>query len=157
MCVCEHVCVCVCVCVRVCVSCRLALSLAGYAFGSLASSPCENYGGKNLCGPAGSPVPTQALTCSGSELSVGECSWSAPDPACSGHKLDSVVFCGEALASDMPEGAVRLLSTSGAPSLSGTGLLEVHVGGVWTSVCGIVQVLPLWLARCWALPAPTPL
>ena len=79
----------------------------------------------------------QQLVCTGSELSIGECSWSAPDQACFEHRLDAVVFCGDASHSATPEGAVRLLSNDGAPSLSGTGVLEVHVGGVWSPVCGI--------------------
>ena len=119
-------------------SCSLVVhSLAGYDYGTLASSPCESYGGSNLCGAAGSPVSMRDLACTGSELSVGECSWSVPDAACSGHALDSVVFCGEVGQPTTPEGAVRLLSDDGAPSLSGTGALEVHIGGAWSSVCGV--------------------
>ena len=40
-----------------------------------------------------SPVAMQSLTCTGAELSVAECEWSAPDAACSSHGSDSVVFC----------------------------------------------------------------
>lgn len=79
----------------------------------------------------------QGLVCTGSELSIGECSWSTPDQACFEHRLDSVVFCGDANHSVTPEGAVRLLSKDGAPSISGAGVLEVHVGGVWSPICGI--------------------
>ena len=111
--------------------------LAGYDYGTLASSPCGSYGGSKLCGAAGSPVSMMDLACTGSELSVGECSWSVPDAACSGHALDSVVFCGEAGQPTTPEGAVRILSEDGAPSLSGTGTLEVHIGGAWSPVCGV--------------------
>ena len=79
----------------------------------------------------------KSLECTGGELSVGECSWSAPDEACAGHLLDSVVFCGAAGRSATPEGSVRLLSDDGAPSLSGMGMLEVHIGGAWSTVCGV--------------------
>ena len=79
----------------------------------------------------------RGLACRGSELSVSECSWSAPDQACFGHALDAVVFCGEASRSSTPEGAVRLLSNEGAPSLTGTGVLEVYVSSAWAPVCGI--------------------
>ena len=79
----------------------------------------------------------RGLACTGSELSVSECRWSAPGQACLGHTLDSVVFCGEASRSSTPEGAVRLLSSEGAPSLTGAGVLEIYIGSAWSPVCGI--------------------
>ena len=114
-----------------------SMALTGYDYGSLASSPCGSYGGRNICGATGSPVSMQGLTCKGDELSVGECSWSTPDADCSRHALDSVVFCGENGRPAVPEGAARLLSSDGTPSLSGSGLLEMRVGDAWSPICGV--------------------
>ena len=111
--------------------------LTSYDYGTLVFSPCESYRGSSLCRATGSAVSMRELACTGGELSVGECSWSVPDETCPGHALDSVVFCGDASHPTMPEGAVRLLSDDGAPSLSGTGILEVRIGGVWSPVCGV--------------------
>ena len=38
----------------------------------------------------------QSLTCTGAELAVSECEWSAADASCSSHASDSVVFCAGA-------------------------------------------------------------
>ena len=65
----------------------------GYGSGVASDSPCGSYGGSDVCGAPGSPVAMQSLTCTGAELSVTECEWSAPDAACSSHGGDSVVFC----------------------------------------------------------------
>ena len=65
----------------------------GYGSGVASDSPCGSYGGSDLCGAPGSPVAMQSLTCTGAELAVGECEWSAPDATCSSHGSDSIVFC----------------------------------------------------------------
>ena len=97
--------------------------------GGIASADCSTYGGDALCGAGGSPVAMQGLSCTGEELSVKECSWSAPSSACSSHAQDAVVFCsaGEPVAT---EGTLRLISTDGAPA--STGRLEVLLGGILT-------------------------
>ena len=89
-----------------------------------------------MCGAAGSPVAMKDLQCAGGEFSIDECTWSAPDAACAAHELDSVVFCGKTDALT-GEGTARLLSSDGAPSLSGAGLLQIYHDGVWTPVCGL--------------------
>lgn len=76
------------------------------------------------------------VQCLGGEFSIDECTWSTPDTACAAHEMDSIVFCGKTNAASM-EGTARLLSSDGAPSLSGTGLLQIYVGGEWSPVCGV--------------------
>ena len=78
----------------------------------------------------------QDLQCTGGELSITECRWSAPSATCLAHELDSVVYCGS-VESRTQEGSVRLLSTDGAPSLSASGIVEIFSGGRWSSVCGL--------------------
>ena len=65
----------------------------GYGSGVASDSPCGSYGGSDICGAPGSPVAMQSLTCTGAELAVSECEWSAADAGCSSHAGDSVVFC----------------------------------------------------------------
>jgi hypothetical protein len=65
----------------------------GYGSGVASDSPCGSYGGSDICGAPGSPVAMQGLTCTGGELAVSECEWSATDASCSNHASDSVVFC----------------------------------------------------------------
>jgi len=110
----------------------------GFDFGSVSPSSCSNYGGKSMCGAAGSLVAMQGLACIGDELSVDACTWSTPTGGCLGHDSDAIVFCG--LASGPAwDGTARLLSPDGAPSLSDEGLLEVFVDGSWESVCGLSE------------------
>jgi len=108
----------------------------GYDFGTVTSSPCSSYGAANLCGESGSPVAMQDLRCTGGELSVLECEWSAPSATCLVHDLDSVVYCGTA-GGYTREGSVRLLSADGSPSLSASGIVEIFSAGSWSSVCGL--------------------
>ena len=91
-----------------------------------------------MCGAVGSPVAMQDLRCTGGEFSIDECTWSAPDAACMGHALDSIVYCGRS-GGAMQDGAARLLDSDGggAPSLGSEGLLEVYLKGVWSPVCGV--------------------
>ena len=65
----------------------------GYGSGVASDSPCGSYGGSDICGAPGSPVAMQSLTCTGAELAVSECEWSAPEAGCASHATDSVVFC----------------------------------------------------------------
>ena len=60
------------------------------------------------------------LSCRGSEWSLEECSWTVPDEACLSHAGDAIVYCSSAGAS-VPQGAVRLISTDGSPSIDGAG------------------------------------
>jgi len=106
----------------------------GYAHGSVSSSACGSYGGGNLCGSSGTPVAMAGLTCSGSEWSLEECSWTAPDESCLSHAGDAVVYCSSAEAS-MPQGAMRLISTDGSASIDGAGRPEVYVQGAWRPIC----------------------
>lgn len=99
-------------------------------------SPCGTYGAANLCGAHGTKVAMQSLTCTGEELSLSDCTWSTPSDGCLTHDQDSIVHCGPSSASPV-EGSVRLLSSDGAPSLSGHGLVEVFVQDAWSPVCGI--------------------
>ena len=65
----------------------------GYGSGVASDSPCESYGGSDICGAPGSPVAMQSLKCTGAELALSECEWSVPDTSCSSHGSDAVVFC----------------------------------------------------------------
>ena len=108
----------------------------GYDFGSVSSSPCGSYGGSQLCGATGMPVAMQDLRCEGGELNIQDCSWDSPGAGCADHTLDSVVFCGiEDVAGKTKEGALRLLSFDGSPSIDGEGRLEMFKDGSWAPVC----------------------
>ena len=128
----------------------------GYGSGVASDSPCESYGGSDICGAPGSPVAMQSLKCTGAELALSECEWSVPDTSCSSHGSDAVVFCtGGAMEPQVAiiianvihillrmstfvfaqEGALRLLDDSGAPSIDGVGRLEVFLSGRWAPVC----------------------
>ena len=107
---------------------------SGYEFGVPSMSPCSTYSAANLCGSSAVPVTMQDLVCSGGELSVKDCTWS--EPSGTTHEQDSILFCGS--SSDGPVGgSVRLLSPDGAPSLSGSGIVEIYLNNNWSPVCGI--------------------
>mmetsp|Transcript_56149 Transcript_56149/g.89063 ORF Transcript_56149/g.89063 Transcript_56149/m.89063 type:complete len:280 (-) Transcript_56149:27-866(-) len=108
----------------------------GFAYGTVSSSPCGFYGASNLCGAPGSPVVMADLTCTGSEWSLEECSWSAPDDVCMGHAQDTIVYCSKTAESgSISKGAIRLISEDGSPSIDGKGRPEVHVDGAWSPIC----------------------
>ena len=76
------------------------------------------------------------LTCSGSEWSLEECSWSAPDDVCMGHTQDSIVYCSQSeVSGSVAKGAVRLISEDGSPSIDGKGRPEIHADGLWAPIC----------------------
>jgi len=114
---------------------NVVCKMLGYDFGTVSSSPCNIYGGHNLCGAAGSLVAMQSLQCTGDELELSDCTWRAPDSACQTHNLDSIVYCGHAAIAPFQEGALRLLDQDGAPSIDGIGRLDIVYGGSWAPVC----------------------
>lgn len=108
----------------------------GYSFGSVGSSPCSMYAGSDMCGAVGTPVAMKALECDGTEFDLKNCRWEAPDETCLRHGDDSIVFCGSIDESESSrDGAVRLLSYDGSPSIDGVGRVEVFRGGSWAPVC----------------------
>ena len=108
----------------------------GYDFGIVSTSSCEMYGGSHVCGAAGSPVAMARLSCSGGELDIQDCSYSIPDAECAAHSGDSVVFCGNEQGTGfLQSGALRLLDAGGAPSVDGTGRLEMFSDNAWGPVC----------------------
>lgn len=114
---------------------QVACRQLGFRFGSAATTSCGFYGGDNLCGAPGTPVAKKALRCSGGERTLDNCAWSVPDVACADHSSDAVVFCSNAGAGSLiADGTARLLDGN-APSLSGSGRLEVFHAGAWGSVC----------------------
>lgn len=115
---------------------RVVCRMLGYDHGSLGSSPCSSYGGSNLCGAPGSAVAMKALQCDGGELQISGCQWIAADQGCSSHEKDAVAFCSMDTASGVyADGTLRLVSYDGAPSIDGTGRLDMFRAGVWGSVC----------------------
>ena len=109
----------------------------GYDYGLPASSPCGTYGAHNLCGADGSAVAMEGLRCTGAELTLSECTWASPSTACRSHEHDSIIFCGSSATPAVEAGDLRLLSEDGAPSLSGSGIVEIFSDGEWSSVCGL--------------------
>lgn len=108
----------------------------GFQYGSVSASPCNFYGGANVCGNNGTAVSMQNLQCAGGELDIQSCSWSVPDAACQTHEHDAIVYCGNEPAKRLlREGAARLIASVGSPSLDGVGRLEIFHAGVWSSVC----------------------
>lgn len=107
----------------------------GYAHGSISSSPCGFYGGADLCGAAGGPVAMADLTCSGSEWSVEECSWSAPDETCMGHTHDTIVYCAASERAGAADGTLRLIAADGSPSIDGAGRPEILMENSWVPIC----------------------
>ena len=75
------------------------------------------------------------LKCSGSEWSVDECAWSAPDAACQGHAQDTIVFCSQTGEATTAQGTVRLLAGDGSPSIDGKGRPEIFMEGAWVPIC----------------------
>ena len=76
------------------------------------------------------------LRCTGSEWTIQECSWAAPDEACKSHSEDTIVYCAKAeTAGKAAQGAVRLISHDGAPSIDGKGRPEVLMGDAWVPIC----------------------
>ena len=89
-----------------------------------------------MCGASGSQVAMSNLACEGGELDIQECSFSAPDTACLGHSGDAIVYCGvNGGVGGFQEGAGRLLSFDGSPSVDGVGRLEIFHAGMWGPVC----------------------
>ena len=76
------------------------------------------------------------LRCSGFEWSIGDCLWASPDEKCMSHSDDAVVYCATAEASSSaPQGALRLISHDGSPSIDGRGRPEVRMGEEWVPIC----------------------
>merc|ERR1712039_770802 len=92
-------------------------------------------GGNDLCGAPGTPVAVADLTCKGGELDIRECSHTPPQTSCLGHERDAIVFCGMNSLIGFEEGASRLMTAEGAPSLDGIGRLEIFHRGAWGPVC----------------------
>jgi len=112
----------------------------GFDHGSVSPSPCAAYGASNMCGPPGSAVAMQDLRCTGDEVALANCLWSAPSDDCRGHQGDAIIHCGTVSAAAPPaQGQTRLLDRDGAPSLSGEGLLQIFLDGAWASVCGLTK------------------
>ena len=109
----------------------------GYDFGSVGSA-CGGYGGSSLCGDAGMPVAMKGLTCEGGEMHAQDCSFSPPDATCSDHSRDAVVYCGtDGQAGIIKDGALRIMSHDGSPSIDGEGRLEMFKASSWAPVCSI--------------------
>ena len=110
----------------------------GFDFGVLSPSPCGQYGGGSWCGATGSPVAVKSLKCSGTEISVDECSSEPVDDSCMSHGSDAVVFCGASSVGAFPDGELRLIGSAGAPALPDeAGRLEIFLATsqTWAPVC----------------------
>merc|ERR1719450_1568741 len=92
----------------------------GFRHGSVSASSCSSYGGSNLCGSAGSLVALMGVKCTGAETSINECSSLDPDSSAQSHLSDSIVYCSHKEPGFFnDDGALRLISSTGAPSLDG--------------------------------------
>ena len=99
----------------------------GFDFGVLSPS-CGQYGGGSWCGATGSPAAVKSLKCSGTEISVDECSSEPVDDSCMSHGSDAVVFCGASSVGAFPDGELRLIGSAGAPALPDeAGRLEIFL------------------------------
>ena len=59
-----------------------------------------------------------------------------PDEKYMGHSDDAVVYCAAAEAiSSAQQGALRLISYDGSPSIDGRGRPEVRMGEEWVPIC----------------------
>jgi hypothetical protein len=67
-------------------------------------------------------------------VKVARCTWGVADESCRSHDLDSVVFCYHG-AGLQGEGGLRLIAGDGAPSMDGSGRLEIYKSGRWAPVC----------------------
>lgn len=112
----------------------VACRTLGFSRAVLPQSSCVDYGGTNHCGAPTAPVAVKDLQCTGDEVDISECRWEEPGASCADHRGDTVVYCSNG---DMtqPENSVRLLNAAGAPSINGTGRLEVYHEGQWGPVC----------------------
>merc|ERR1712241_780809 len=79
------------------------------------------------------------LTCEGGEMTIQECSYSPEDASCSDHSLDTVLYCGTdgGKAGNIKEGALRIMSFDGSPSIDGEGRLDMFKAGSWAPVCSL--------------------
>jgi hypothetical protein len=112
----------------------LVCRMMGYDYGTVGSSSCSSYAGKNVCGAPGSSVAVQALSCQEGGINLDGCHWHVPDASCLSHELDSVVFCGSQSSLDL-DGSLRLVAYDGAPSSDGTGRLDILLEGHWAPIC----------------------
>ena len=120
------------------VAADVACRQMGFDFGVVSPAGCAAYGGGSVCGASGSPIAAKNVTCSGMELSLGECEFEPADDACLSHAGDAVVFCGARGAAPFSDGQLRLISVSGAPALPhDAGRLEMYLvqAQAWAPVC----------------------
>ena len=83
------------------------------------------------------PVAMKDLMCEGGEMNIQECVFSSPDATCD-HSLDTVVYCGtDGKTGLIKDGALRIMSHDGSPSIDGEGRLEMFKAGAWAPVCNI--------------------
>ena len=61
--------------------------------------------------------------------------WSQPNDSCAGHAFDTVVYCTALDEAGASQGAVRLISDDGSPSIDGQGRPEINMGGIWLAIC----------------------
>ena len=87
------------------------------------------------------PVAMKDLMCEGGEMNIQECVFSSPDATCD-HSLDTVVYCGtDGKTGLIKDGALRIMSHDGSPSIDGEGRLEMFKAGAWAA-------LPLSMGLC---------
>nr|AAZ94422.1 SR1 [Toxoplasma gondii] len=113
-----------------------ACQLMGYKHGVYLEDGCSSVEGVDMCADKGYPVALAGLMCSGPEASIDECTFEQPTAQCEDHTNDIALKCTNTPAgAEPPVGTLRIVDTTGAPSLTGIGRLEFYADG-FGSVCG---------------------
>ena len=87
---------------------------------------CSKIDGLDYCGESSEKILFSNLDCHGNEKSIKECSRVADTSKCS-HALDAIIECeNEPRKKKLPFGSIRLIDSSGNPTKTGVGRLEVY-------------------------------
>ncbi|TRY52830.1 LH2/LCCL/SRCR domain containing protein [Cryptosporidium tyzzeri] len=109
----------------------LACKQLGYSFGSILPS-CTYVNGGNVCTPKGYPISVAGLQCNGNEIDIAQCMFE--EPKTTNSMTTVAIQCSSIAPKDTLYGALRIVDSTGVPSRTGAGRLQVYMDG-WGSVC----------------------